>query len=81
MVVGFATVPAAVLNAIAPPFTVYAAVATAEWEGVPAAVVSTQPCAFNVVATLIAGIAVSDTKVPVVHDAPLSAHAGVALVE
>jgi hypothetical protein len=30
MVVGFATTPAAVLNAIAPAFKVYAAVATAE---------------------------------------------------
>jgi hypothetical protein len=83
MVVGFATTPAAVLNAIAPASTAmtYAAVATAEWEGVPAAVVSTQPCAFRVVSAVKAGIAVADTKVPVSHDAPLAAHAGVALVE
>ena len=50
IVVGFVTLPAAVLNAMAPAFMVYAAVATAECDGVPVAVVSEHPCAFNVVA-------------------------------
>ena len=76
IVVGFATLPAAVLNAMAPAFMVYAAVATVECDGVPATVVSTHPCAFNVVETVNAGIAVVATIVPAVHEAPSLAHAG-----
>ena len=76
IVVGFATLPAAVLNAMAPALSTYAAVATAECDGVPAPPVLTHPCAFNVVETVNAGIAVVATIVPAVHEAPSLAHAG-----
>ena len=73
MVVAAAAAAAVVVVAVA---MTYAAVATVECDGVPATVVSTHPCAFNVVETVNAGIAVVATIVPAVHDAPSLAHAG-----